>query len=78
MAFAQRFLIHRPELRPIPLPILVRAFMGLFFAYIMTDLLLGNQLAPEMKSRSLDDFVDIFLHGVINPASQEQPSNMEQ
>jgi AcrR family transcriptional regulator len=65
MAFAQRALQDRPELRPIPLPILLRAFIGLFFSYVMTDILIGEQLSVEFRENSLEYFVDMFLHGIL-------------
>jgi hypothetical protein len=65
VTFAQRFVEGKAELRPIPLMILVRAFIGLFFSYIMTDLIIGEQLPPEMGENALEHFVDIFLHGVL-------------
>ncbi|HEX9616786.1 MAG TPA: TetR/AcrR family transcriptional regulator [Anaerolineales bacterium] len=65
MAFAQRFLQGHDNLRPIPLPILLRAFIGLFFSYIMMELILGKYMPVEMKTNSLDYFVDIFLNGIL-------------
>jgi AcrR family transcriptional regulator len=65
MGFAQRFLLDPENLRPIPLPILLRAFIGLFFSYVMTELILGNYMPDEMKAQSLDHFVDIFLYGIV-------------
>ena len=52
-------------LRPIPLLVLVRAFIGLFFSYIMTDLIIGDQLPPEMGENALEHFVEIYLHGIL-------------
>jgi AcrR family transcriptional regulator len=65
MDFAQRFLVDHENLRPIPLPILLRAFIGLFFSYVMTELILGNHMPEEMKAKSVDHFVDIFLYGIV-------------
>jgi AcrR family transcriptional regulator len=67
LEFSRRLTDDRPELRPIPQPVLVRAFVGLFFSYIMTELLIGKQMPASMQENSLDYFIDIFLHGVINP-----------
>jgi AcrR family transcriptional regulator len=66
LVFAQRFLRGINELRPIPLSILVRAFVGLFFSYVITKIMLGNQLAAEQgQENDFDYFVDIFLHGIL-------------
>jgi hypothetical protein len=45
--------------------VIVRAFIGLFFSYIMTDLIIGEQLPPEMEENALDHFVEIYLHGIL-------------
>ncbi|HJW90847.1 MAG TPA: helix-turn-helix domain-containing protein [Anaerolineales bacterium] len=65
LAFAQRFVTGKDELRSIPLPVVVRAFIGLFFSYIITDILLGKQMPPEMEQNALDYFIDIYLHGIL-------------
>lgn len=65
LAFAERLVAGRPELRPIPLPILVRTFMGMFFSYVMTERIMGGQMAPELQVQALDHFVDVFLYGVL-------------
>lgn len=67
MSFAQRFMQDHETLRPIPLPVLLRAFIGLFFSYVMTELILGEYMPDEMKTKSLDYFVDIFLYGIMQP-----------
>lgn len=67
LQFARRFFEGRPELRPIPLPIILRAFVGLFFSYLITELLIGAQFSPELQGEVLDGFVDIFLHGILEP-----------
>ncbi len=65
MDFAQHFVEGRQELRSIPLPVLVRAFIGLFFSYVMTEMLISKQQPPDLQFGALDYFVDIFLHGVL-------------
>jgi AcrR family transcriptional regulator len=65
LAFTQRFFNNRQELRPIPLPILLRAYLGLFFSYVITDILLKNVMPDEMQEITLESFVDIFLHGIL-------------
>lgn len=65
MEFAQRFQEVRGPLRDIPLPIILRSFIGLFFSYFITDLLVGDMLPAEMKTRAFDYFIDIYLHGIL-------------
>jgi len=65
LAFAERFTQGRQELRPLPLPIIVRAFIGLFFSYALTELIINRNLPPEMQEDGMDDFVTIYLHGIL-------------
>jgi AcrR family transcriptional regulator len=65
MEFAQHFIEGDQELRPIPLPIVMRAFISLFFAYVITEIIIGRQMSPEMQAGALDYFVDIYLHGIL-------------
>jgi AcrR family transcriptional regulator len=53
------------RLRDIPYPIIIRAFIGLFFSYVLTELLIAEKLPPEMRIDSLDHFIDIYLHGIL-------------
>jgi AcrR family transcriptional regulator len=56
----------RKDLRKIPPPILVRSFLGMFFSFYITELLIkGSLLAKLMPKDSFDMFVDIYLHGVL-------------
>jgi len=72
LRFTERFLEGKAELRPIPPLMLVRAFIGLFFSYIMTELMIARQLPPEMQENALEYFVEIYLHGILaNDASRE-------
>jgi AcrR family transcriptional regulator len=61
----QRFTSPASGVRPIPLPLLVRAFMGMFFSFYMTEFLMSDLMPPEMRENALDGFVDIFLHGIL-------------
>ncbi len=64
---AQRFLEGDDQLRDLPMPILVRAFIGLFFSYVMTEIMVGNQLPNDYRDKAFDYFVDIYLHGILKP-----------
>lgn len=65
MEFAGRFQEKEQELRPIPAPILMRAFLGLFVSHQITELLIEQDYPSEIKENSLDYFVDIYLHGIL-------------
>ena len=45
--------------------IFFRAFLGLFFSYYMTELLLANMPIAQQQGYALDQFVEIFLHGIL-------------
>jgi AcrR family transcriptional regulator len=58
------------QIRPIPPFVLVRAFVGLFFSYYITGVLVGRAMPAGMQSDALDHFVDIFLHGLLLKETQ--------
>ena len=61
----EKFNKNKKVLRPMPPFVFFRAFLGLFFSYYMTELLLSNTPAALMQGNALDHFVEIFLHGVM-------------
>jgi len=65
MPLLQRFTLPTSGVRPIPLPLLLRAFMGMFFSFYMTEYLMSDLLPSEMRENALDGFVDIFLYGIL-------------
>jgi AcrR family transcriptional regulator len=68
LVIASRVAAFQSDLRPIPGPLMMRAFIGMFFSYFLTEMLLKNLMPPEMQENALDTFVDIFLNGVKLPA----------
>jgi AcrR family transcriptional regulator len=65
MQFAQQLEAARGPLRDIPLPLVLRSFLGLFFSYFITDLIMGSQMPVAMKAGAFDYFIDIYLHGIL-------------
>ena len=65
MQFAQQLEAAQGPLRDIPLPIVLRSFLGLFFSYFITDLIMGSQMPEIMKVGAFDHFIDIYLHGIL-------------
>ena len=65
IGFAQKLVQANGDLRPIPLPTLIRAFVGFFFAYFMTEWLMGDQFLSASQQGAFDHFVDIYLHGIL-------------
>ena len=65
IGFAQKLVQMNGDLRPIPPPTLLRVFVGFFFAYFMTEWLMGDQFPSELRQGAFDDFVGIYLHGIL-------------
>jgi len=61
----EHFRTVKGVLRPMPPCVFFRAFLGLFFSYYITELLLVNTPAIVMQGNVLDHFVEIFLHGAM-------------
>jgi AcrR family transcriptional regulator len=56
----------RKNLRKIPPPVLVRSFVGMFFSFYFTELIIQDSVVSKlMPKNSFDLFVDIYLHGVL-------------
>jgi AcrR family transcriptional regulator len=56
----------RKNLRPIHPAILLRSFLGMFFSYYITEIFLkGSVVAKLMPKNSFEQFVDIYLHGIL-------------
>ncbi|HMB22050.1 MAG TPA: TetR/AcrR family transcriptional regulator [Anaerolineales bacterium] len=64
-------LVHvRKNLRKFPPPVLVRSFIGMFFSYYFTELLIKGSIAEQLAPKnSFDLFVDIYLHGVVKESA---------
>ncbi len=65
LPIAQRIAALDGNMRGIPTPVIGRAFLGMFFSYYITGVLLGPVMPAEMQTNALDHFVDIFLHGIL-------------
>jgi AcrR family transcriptional regulator len=68
MPIAQRIGSLDGNLRSIPPFVLVRAFLGMFFSYYITEILLTRALPPDLRklnANAIDHFADIFLHGIL-------------
>ena len=70
LPLVQRFQTPNGKLRPIPAPLLLRAFLGMFFSFYMTELITDHMDVPEMHENALDGFVEIFLYGILESKEQ--------
>ncbi|MEW5867849.1 MAG: TetR/AcrR family transcriptional regulator [Chloroflexota bacterium] len=55
------------RLRPLPPPMVVRTFLGMFFAYYLTEVILAEVAPQEFSDNAMEHFVDIYLHGILKP-----------
>jgi len=56
----------RKNLRVTHPAILMRSFIGMILSYIITDMIIANSILTKfMPKNALDDYVDIYMHGII-------------
>jgi AcrR family transcriptional regulator len=66
-----RFATPGRELRDLPMPLILRTLMGNIVAFYITEFLMQNPNLPlDMRSVTLADFMDIYLHGILEFRSQ--------
>ena len=53
------------QIRPLPSPMVIRTFLGLFFGYYLTETALAPAASPEFRENAMQSFVDIYLHGIL-------------
>ena len=66
LKIVQRITEAEGELRPIPAPMLMRAFISLFFANYLADVILGEAAPPEFSENAIQYYAEIFLHGILD------------
>jgi AcrR family transcriptional regulator len=54
------------NLRPIPMPLLIRTFIGLFFSYYLAESIFSSVAPPEFRQDAVKYYIDIFLHGILD------------
>jgi AcrR family transcriptional regulator len=67
LKFVEQLSALRAQMRDIPPPMIVRSFIGMIYAYYLTDSLVGAYFPPEMVVDAFDCNIDIFLHGIMPP-----------
>lgn len=73
-AAMQRLTAAGSGLRELPAPVVMRAFVGMFFSYVITEQMLSPRTLAVFPPDTLEHFVDIFLHGVLD-SGQPRPSS---
>lgn len=65
----ERFNLPDNRLREIPMPVILRSFIGLIFSYYIIQYMTGPVHISWMKGgANMGQFVDIFLNGILKPA----------
>ena len=57
---------RKGNLRPIPTPMIIRTFIGLFFSYYLVESTFGKVANHEFRQDSTDYYVDVYLHGILD------------
>lgn len=62
----QRFTSPDSGVRDMPLPQLIRVFVGSIMSFYLTEFLMSSpELPTELREMSLEDYMEIFLHGIL-------------
>jgi AcrR family transcriptional regulator len=61
----QRMLTTEDKVREIPAPMLIRAFISLFFSYYLVDVIIGEIAPMEFRENAMEYYIEIFLHGIL-------------
>ncbi len=62
----QRLSAPESGVRPLPLALLLRTLMGNILAFYLTEFLMSDPTLPaELRNASLEDFLDIYLNGIL-------------
>lgn len=65
LSIVQEFTAIKGNVRPVPLPIIVRVFLANFYAYFLIENFFGDKFPFEMREDALKYTIDIFLHGIL-------------
>ena len=65
--FAARIRRDPVSVKPFSGDSLLRAFFGLFYSFHMTEMLLGKPPDPQTQTAALQDQIEIYLNGILNP-----------
>ena len=55
----------------LPLPMLLRSFLGMLVGFIITKNALGEHTPPELRENALQQFMDVYLYGILPRGSDD-------
>jgi AcrR family transcriptional regulator len=64
MPFIERVYQANGSMQAVSPILLLRSFMGLFISYVITGIMIGEQTSSEAGEKTLERFIDIYLHGI--------------
>ena len=65
---------NQGRLKAIPFPILARSFIGMFFAYYLTEAIFSGVAPAEFQQGAMKYMNEIFLYGILlDPMTAETP-----
>lgn len=68
-----RFRLPQGRVRDIQPPVFLLSFLGIFFAYYMTEAVFHSDGLPSPDQSSIDPFIDVYLYGILKPESPCAP-----
>jgi AcrR family transcriptional regulator len=72
LIFVENVYHRRGALRALPPIVFLRSFLGFFFSYFLSEVIIVRAVPGNYPAGAFDDFIDIYLHGVLNsPAKAE-------
>jgi AcrR family transcriptional regulator len=65
--FAQGLSTHEERLQPLPPLVMMRILLSTLIGYFVTENVLTLSLGSETPIGTLDDYIHVFLHGIVQP-----------
>ena len=63
----RRFNHPQGQLRELPPQVILLSFLGMFFAFYLTEAVLRSDGSPLPEASFIEPYMDIFLHGILEP-----------
>jgi AcrR family transcriptional regulator len=70
----RRFQGKQSELRELPPHTILFSFLGIFFAYFLSEAVFHTEGAPDPQPNLLEPYLTIYLHGILKTGSMISPA----